>query len=145
LQGKVSVTRIRGKSISDRNGNIVFKKAPHQWKAYGRELKVVDGSTVIMPDTERNQEKFPQHSGQKKGLGFPMARIVVVMSLTLGTVLNYAVDAYQGKGTGEHTLLRRILGSIEADDIVLGDSYFPSFFLLAELQSKGADGMLRLI
>jgi hypothetical protein len=122
-------------------GRSSAKKASASWKAYGRELKVVDGSTVIMPDTKENQALFPQQSVQKKGLGFPIARIVIVMSLTVGTVIDYAIDAFKGKGTGESTLLRRIFDSIEPEDILLGDSIYPSFFLVSDVIFKNADGL----
>jgi len=39
---------------------------------YGRHVKVVDGSSVSMPDTEENQRLYPQPSSQKKGCGFPL-------------------------------------------------------------------------
>jgi hypothetical protein len=119
------------------------KNAPIGWKAFGRQLKGVDGSSVIMPDTKENQEIFPQQKGQKKGIGFPIARIVVVMSLTVGTVLDYAIGAFKGKGTGESSLLRSIFDCIEQDDILLGDRYYPSFFLIADVIIKGADGIFR--
>jgi hypothetical protein len=124
-------------------GKIPAKKAPSSWKAFGRPLKGVDGSTVIMPDTKENQEIFPQLPGQKKGIGFPIARMVVVMSLTVGTVLDYAIGAFKGKGTGESSLLRSIFDCIEQDDILLGDRYYPSFFLIADVLAKGADGIFR--
>lgn len=124
-------------------GRSSAKKASANWKAYGRELKVVDGSTVIMPDTKENQALFPQQSVQKKGLGFPIARIVIIMSLTVGTVIDYAIDAFKGRGTGESTLFRRILDSIEAEDILLGDSIYPSFFLVSDMIFKNADGIFK--
>lgn len=124
-------------------GESPLKKVPNQWKPYGRELKAFDGSTTKMPDTKANQACFPQHGNQKKGVGFPIARFVAVMSLTAGTVLDYAVGPYKGKGTGEYSLLRSIFGCIKADDIVLGDSYFPSFFLMAELIKRKVDGVFR--
>src|SRR5690606_32435007 len=82
-------------------GSTPTKNVPSKWKPFGRNLKVFDGSTVKMADTKENQEAFPQHTNQKKGAGFPIARFVVVMSLTVGTESDYAVGAYQGKGTGE--------------------------------------------
>ncbi|MFI5344343.1 MAG: IS4 family transposase [Chlamydiales bacterium] len=124
-------------------GKSPTKAAPKGWKPYGRELKSFDGTTVKMADTKANQQDFPQHKNQKKGAGFPLARLVAVMSLTVGTVLNYAVDAYKGKGTGESSLLRSIFDSIEKDDIVLGDRYFPNFFLMSDLNKRGADGIFR--
>ena len=124
-------------------GKSSAKKACHRWKPYGRELKVFDGSTAKMSDTQENQKAFPQHSNQKKGAGFPITRFMVVMSLTVGTVLDYAVGAYKGKGTGEHSLLRGIFDCIEEGDIALGDRYFPSFFVMADIQAIGADGIFR--
>jgi hypothetical protein len=125
-------------------GKSSSKNASTSWKAFGRPLKGVDGSSVIMADTKENQAIFPQQKGQKKGIGFPIARIVVVMSLMEGTVLDYAVGAFKGKGTGESSLLRSIFDNcIERDDILLGDRYFPSFFLIADVLAKGADGIFR--
>ena len=51
------------------------------WKIYGREVKAFDGTTVKMADSEANQAEFPQHSNQKKGAGFPIARLLVIVSL----------------------------------------------------------------
>ncbi|OGT44026.1 MAG: hypothetical protein A3F13_06790 [Gammaproteobacteria bacterium RIFCSPHIGHO2_12_FULL_40_19] len=124
-------------------GSAPLKNVPQKWKPFGRNLKVFDGSTGKMADTKANQKAFPQHKNQKKGAGFPIARFVVVMSITVGTVIDYAVGAYKGKGTGESSLLRNILTCIEKDDIVLGDRYFPNFFLMADLNKMGADGIFR--
>jgi hypothetical protein len=124
-------------------GQSPTKKAPLKWKPYGRELKALDGSTNKMADTEANQSVYPQHKKQKKGAGFPILRYVAVMSLTVGTVLNYAIGAYKGKGTGETALFREIFDCIEEDDIVLGDAYFPNFFVISDLILKKADGIFR--
>lgn len=109
-------------------GESAVKKTPQGWKVYGRETKLVDGSMAMMPDTKENQKAYPQHSNQKEGAGFPLVRLVVIMSLTMGTVIDYAVGAFKGKGTGEHSLLRSIFDCINAGDILLGDRYYPSFF-----------------
>jgi hypothetical protein len=53
-----------------------------------------------MPDTPENQADFPQLDSQKAGLGFPIARMVVLISLATGAVLDYSLGAYQGKGIG---------------------------------------------
>ena len=131
------------KALVKESGAFPLKSIPMRWKVYGRELKAFDGSTVKMSDTKANQKKFPQHGNQKKGAGFPMARIVAVMSLTRGTVIDYAIGAHKGKGTGEISLLREIINCIKADDIVLGDRYYPNFFLMADLKKIGADGVFR--
>src|SRR3989338_11297043 len=63
---------------------------PAAWRWRGREVKLIDGTTVSMPDTVANQASFPQHRGQKLGLGFPVARLVAVVSLSCGAVLEWA-------------------------------------------------------
>lgn len=124
-------------------GRSSKNKTPFKWKPYGRELKALDGSTNKMADTLSNQIEYPQHKKQEKGAGFPILRYVAVMSLTMGTVLNYAIGAYKGKGTGESSLFREIIDSIEENDIILGDAYFPSYFLLSDIISRKADGIFR--
>ena len=66
-----------------------------------------------MPDTPENQAAYPRAKTQKPGVGFPIARIFVVFSLAVGTVLEAAVGPYQGKRTSELALLRLIIeGSV---------------------------------
>jgi len=124
-------------------GELSIKKIPKEWKAFGRELKVVDGTSAIMSDTKNNQAIFPQPKSQKKGIGFPIVRIVTVMSLTVGTVLDYAIGPFKGKGTGESALLRSIFDCINPEDILLGDRYYSSFFIIADVLSKKADGIFK--
>lgn len=109
-------------------GNETAKKASISWKAFHREVKVCDGTTVNMPDTKANRQAYPPHSNGKKATGLPLARIVAVMSLTTGSIIDYAIDAFKGKGTGEVSLLRRTLGCINEHDIVLGDALYCNFF-----------------
>ncbi|RUR13883.1 hypothetical protein [Legionella sp. km772] len=93
-------------------GNKSLKQMSNAWKPFKREVKLVDGTTVQMPDPKANNKTFPKHANKKKGIGFPLARIVAVLSLTTGAVMDYAIAAYKGKGTGEITLLKTILGCI---------------------------------
>ncbi len=116
-----------------------FAKKGWHWRSHN--VKLVDGTTASMADTKANQERFPQHGKQAEGVGFPLVRIVVVMSLAVGTIIDYAVDAYKGKGTGEHSLFRRIMDCINPKDVLLGDCYYPCFFLLSDLIKRGADGV----
>ncbi len=48
---------------------------------------------------------------------------------------------YKGKGSGEQALLRRLLDSFESDDLILGDAYYATYFLLAELLARKIDGL----
>jgi hypothetical protein len=109
----------------------------------GRPVKLVDGSTVSMPDTPANQAAYPQSNAQQPGLGFPLARIVAVISFTCGAVLDLAIGPYQGKHTGETALFRHLWRSLFAGDVVVGDRYFASFWDLALLKLGGADSVFR--
>src|SRR5690242_1548654 len=66
-------------------GRTIHEKADRSWLFHGRAVKIVDGSTVVMPDTAANQAAYPQPSSQAPGLGLPIARLLVVFSLAVGT------------------------------------------------------------
>lgn len=109
-------------------GKESLKHVSKAWRPFGREVKLADGTTVQMPDTKANNKAFPKHANKKKGIGFPMARIVAIMSLTTGSVMDYAIAACKGKGTGEITLLRTLLGCIKANDLFVADRLYCNFF-----------------
>jgi hypothetical protein len=92
-----------------------------------------------MADTPENQAEFPQMKSQKKGSGFPIARIVVIFSLFTAAALDLAIGPYRGKETGEHALLRQLFHCFDKGDIVLGDAYYASYFLMAMLMAMGVD------
>ena len=77
-----------------------------EWKWNGRDVFIADGSHVSMPDTPENQAVYPQPPTQQPGRGFPLARVVVLLSLATGACHDLAIAPYEGKGTGETTLLR---------------------------------------
>jgi hypothetical protein len=102
---------------------------------------LVDGTTVAMADTPQNQAAFPQPTAQKPGLGFPISRLLALFCLSSGAVLDAAICAYHGKGNDEQTLMRSLLDRLEAGSVLVGDAFFATFFLLAELQRRGIDGV----
>lgn len=124
-------------------GRQVDEEAPAAWRWLGRRVLAVDGSTITMPDTEANQAEYPQLSSQKRGCGFPIARILVVFSLAVGTVLNAAIGKYQGKQTGENSLFRTLHDMLQEGDVVLADRYFSGWFDIALLQQRGVDSVVR--
>src|SRR6516164_1022033 len=68
-------------SLARRTAQQLQASAAEQWKWHGRSVFIVDGSHVSMPDTPENQATYPQPPTQRPGLGFPLARITVVLSL----------------------------------------------------------------
>jgi hypothetical protein len=73
------------------------------------------------------------------GLGFPLMRAVALISLSTGAVIDFAYAASSGKGTGEGSLLRGMLDTMNPGDILVADRYYPSFRTLASLQTQGVD------
>jgi Transposase DDE domain len=130
--------------LVDRVGATIHRSANACWLFRGRPVKIVDGSTVLMPDTPANQAAYPQPRSQKPGLGFPIARILVVFSLAVGTVLEAALGRHEGKQTSELALLRLVIDQFQAGDIVLGDRFFCSYWVIAELRRRGVDVVFRL-
>lgn len=125
-------------------GSELHRQARPAWLWNGRRVKVVDGTTLSMPDTAANQEQYPQPSAQKPGLGFPIARAVVVFCLATGAVIDATLARCSGKKTGESALLRQLIDSLESGDVVLADRGFGSFYELALWQSRGVDAVVRL-
>jgi len=127
------------KELMKEAGATLDEQSNPQWLWKQRPVKLVDGTTVSMPDTLENQVAYPQPDSQKKGLGFPIVRLVGILSLATGALLDYAIAPYQGKETGEHALLRLILDSFSSGDIMLADRFYCTYFLIAQLQSMGVD------
>ena len=122
-------------------GRSLDEIIPEHWRWQGRHVRLVDGTTVTLPDTPENQLIYPQQKGQEPGLGFPICRIVGIMCLASGGIINAAMGPYKGKGASEQKLLRDMLDTFKKGDVVLGDALFGDYFLLAELMKRGVDGV----
>lgn len=126
-------------SLVKTTGSLVNASIPSHWLHQNRSVYIVDGTTTTLPDTKRNQERYPQQHSQKAGLGFPICRIVAATCLSSGAVIEAAMGAYKGKGASEHTLFRSILPSFERGDMLIGDALYGSYFILAECLQRGID------
>jgi hypothetical protein len=122
-------------------GQWVAGHAPAAWHWRGHPVRLVDGTTVAMPDTPANQRAYPQSRSQQPGLGFPLCRMVGLVCLGSGAVLNAAIGCYRGKGGDEQSLLRSILGTLEDGDLLLGDAFYATYFLLCTLRERGIEAV----
>jgi hypothetical protein len=130
--------------LVEKSGQRLESRAPAAWRWRGRPVKLVDGTTESMPDTAANQKAYPQPQSQKKGLGFPLARMVVLFGLATGAVLKAVLGPYQGKKTGEMALFYQLLKELDAGDIVVGDRYYDCFVMIALLLRRGVDVVFRM-
>src|SRR5688572_14384205 len=129
LQGAVEHTaQVLDASVSDQ----------HLW--LGRQVQVVDGTGIALPDTEANQDAYPQPSEQKPGCGFPVLRLVAFMSLATGAVRR---DRMGTLHEHEQRLFQDLRAQLGVGEVVLGDRNFGTFANLVLLKRQGAEGVFR--
>jgi hypothetical protein len=124
-------------------GDALESRVPADWLWLGRHVKMGDGTTLLTPDTPENQEAWPQSRSQKPGVGFPILRMVVLLSLASAALCGLAIGPYKGKETGEPALLRELLDRFQPGDVFLGDCCYCSYFLLSLLLACGVDVVTR--
>ena len=138
--------RLPEKFVSDvarHTGRSLDDEAKADWLRHGRRVYVYDGTTVTMPDSPANQAAYPQPKIQRPGLGFPMARVCAIMSLSCGAIVDMAIGCYAGKGQSELGLLRKLLNAFRPDDIMLADRLMCSWAEMAALHARGVDCVVR--
>lgn len=124
-----------------KSGQLMTETALDAWHWQGRPVRLVDGTTVSMPDTQANQASYPQSRSQKPGLGYPLCRMAGITCLGSGVLLDAAIGRYRGKGADEQSLLRSMLDTLKRGDILLGDAFYATYFLLCDLQQRGVDAV----
>lgn len=131
-------------ALARRTGQELDEQVPAEWLWKGRRVKVVDGSTVTLADTEENQRAYPQPASQRPGLGFPLARLAALFSLSCGAVLDLALGPYKGKQTGENALFRTFWACLAPGEVVLADRYYGNYFNVALLHQRGVIPVMRV-
>jgi len=141
-RAKLPTTLLR--RLTHQVGAELEKEAPSSWLWHARHVTLVDAFTATLEDTPKNQKAYPQPKTQKPDLGFPLLRVIALLSLATGAALGLAVGPYQGKQSGEPSLFRRLLDRLTAGTVVLGDRFYCSYFMMALLQERGVDAVVRL-
>lgn len=126
--------KVEDQAVEEQGENILW---------CGRRVRVVDGSTTKIADTEANRSEYPLMQSLQPGLHYPVVRFLLIFSLAVGTVLDAALRPYQGKGTGETGMLRELAHLFAAGDVVLGDRYFAGYWDLAFWLKRGVDVVSR--
>jgi hypothetical protein len=114
-------------------------RAQAGWRWRGRSVKLVDGTGILMPDTAANQACYPQLTSQAVGVGSPLARLVGVICLSTGALIDAAMGPFTGKGSSELGLLRKLQAAFSPGDVMLADAFYCNYFLIAALQAAGVD------
>ena len=132
------------RTLARKTAQQLQASAPEQWQWNGRNVFIADGSHVSMPDTPQNQACYPQPEVQQPGIGFPPARLTVLLSLATGACHDLAIAPYAGKGTGETTLLRQMYDTLSPGDVIVADALFDNYFLACELRQRGIELVARV-
>jgi len=127
--------------IHDHLAERLHNHIPQGGLWHERHVRVIDGTSCSMPDTEANQARWPQSTSQRPGCGFPIMNLVGVFCLHSGALIK---AAYGDRGTHETTLFRRLWGTFQPGDLALSDRGFCSYAALAGLRSRGVDSLMRL-
>lgn len=117
----------------------LLPQAQQLW--HGLRPKVIDATTVTLPDTPKNQRAYPQSRSQKPGCGFPLMRILGIFSLSSGVLLDYQKG---NKHQSELALLYKLLDHFKPRDLVIADRGFCNFVLIAVLLLRGIGSVFRL-
>ncbi len=129
------------KSILSHTTNQLTQQHSVNSNLESRRVIVVDGTGVSMPDTQSNQEQWPQQRHQKQGCGFPQARICACFDLRSGGVLSYQIG---NRKQQELPLLRQQWDTFKAGDIFLGDKGFCSFYDVYKFTIRDVDSVITL-
>lgn len=127
--------------VLDATAQAAERRAASGPRLQGRPVKVVDGSSVQLPDTADNQKEYPQPSGQKPGCGFPVLKLVVLFSLASGALLDVVLGNLHQH---DLRLFHRLWECLKAGDILLGDRAYGDYVTLAGLPRQGVDVVARL-
>jgi hypothetical protein len=107
----------------------------------GHQVLVADGSSVSAPDTPANQKAFPQQSVQKPGCGFPIIRLVALLSLATGMLTAWATGTWSQHEIG---LLQTLWEHLRPGDVLLADRGFCNWALLAQCLQRKVHAVFRV-
>ncbi len=107
----------------------------------GHPVLVADGSCVTAPDTPANQKAFPQQSVQKPGCGFPIIRLVALLSLATGMLTAWATGPWSQHELG---LLQTLWDYLRPGNVLLADRGFCNWALLAQCLRRNIHAVFRV-
>jgi hypothetical protein len=141
VQARQRLPRERLEKALTATAQAADRRAQPGSRLQGRPVKVVDCSTTQLPDTQANQQHYPQPGSQKPGCGFPLLKFLVLFSLASGAVLNVIMTSWRNH---DLRLFRQVWDQLTAGDIGLGDRAYGDYVTLASLPRQGVDVVARL-
>ncbi len=109
-----------------------------QWR--GHRVVGIDGTCVSMSDEKELCKRYGK-TGSKHGLSrFPIARMVFAFTLKTHITIKHQID---GSRISEKELLRRMLGCMKSNDLIICDRQFAGANLYVEYRQAGLEFITR--
>lgn len=132
---KIDAIKTLAKNVSEN----AYSHSQESWRWMNKKVSILDGSTVAMADTPENIAIYPKRKNQKEFNGFPLSRVMLLSSLETGTIIDFCMAPFKGKGTGEIPLAAKLLDSIEPNSAVVADAMFVSYSFIGLCRSRNLD------
>ncbi len=107
----------------------------------GHRVWLADGTGCSMPDTDELQEYFGQPGGQRKGCGFPVAHLLVLINAGTGMLQKMLVSPLR---THDISRAAELSGELGEGDILVQDRGFCSFAYISLLAEKKIATVIRV-
>jgi hypothetical protein len=120
--------------LFERTGGTWAEKSAdkHRWR--GLSLWAVDGTSLRVPDSEENRAHFGGRKNQRGDSGYPIARVVTLMSLRSHLMAAATLGPY---GTSEIALSKELWGKVPEDALAIVDRGFLYAEILVPLAASG--------
>jgi len=135
VQARQRLPRERLERALEATAQVADRRVGEQGLLNGRPVKVADCSTTQLPDTKKNQKRYPQPSAQKPGCGFPVLKFLVLFSLSSGAILRVVTGHWRNHDV---RLLRGLLDALQKGDILLGDRAYGDYLTMASLPNSSS-------
>lgn len=107
----------------------------------GRRVFVADATSATTPDRPVLQDLWPQPSAQKIGCGFPTIKLVGLLDLVTGMIVQLTMMCMN---VHEMSQLAGLNAMLKAGDVLLADRGFCSFMHVAMLLKSSVDAVFRM-
>src|SRR3982751_1625836 len=111
--------------------------------AFYREMRLMalDGFTVDVPDTPRNERAFGRPGGHRAPGAFPQARVLALCETGSHVLWRSLIKPYH---RGEVTMAHRLLRELQPNMLLLWDRNFLSYQTVTEVRARRAHLLARI-
>jgi hypothetical protein len=105
----------------------------------GHRVLAADATGFSMPDTASNAAVYSYPGSQKEGCGFPVGQLLGLFDLFTAHIVAYLATSWQ---CHEAPLMMRLLSFLRRGDILVADTAYSSYALLALLIMQGSHAVM---